>query len=179
MGNFYANFCVRTEDAGEVAKFLADVADEGVVLPVQHGRALLSSRDLETMDGEIRDRYGARLSQGGTPVFFAANQDDDMLLVILYRDGACVAWADTNPGAWSGEDEPPKIEGADRLAGIGDGVDPADLAVLLTDEQVFAVDTHKALVRLLGLPDLSAGFGYRYWKDGEFGGDGHHEFGRG
>ncbi len=179
MGNFYANLSVHTDDAGKLARLVEGRDDAGVVAPARNGWTVLSSRKIETQDDAVIDDYGAALSKAEGTVLAAMNHDDDMLILTLYRNGTRVAYANTSPGAFTDDDEPPHLEHAEAFAGLKDNVTPGEVEAVLTGDHLFAVDAHKALVHTLGLPELSAGFGYSYWRNGEFGGDGYIEFGTG
>ena len=177
MGNFYASVAVGRVDNDQLFTTLSQVPDRGVIANAQDGWTVFSSELLETQDERIMDQYGEALSRGGAPVLGIINHDDDILMVFLYQNGVRAGFANTDPGALSGTDSPPIIQGGDEFAALREGVSVNEIQSLLTKNYIFAVDAHLALVDLLGLPRDSVGFGYSYFSRGEFGQDGFVTFG--
>ena len=114
------------------------------------------------------DEYGVALSRSlGTRVIGGTNHDDDALILWVFENGTDVAHLNTAPGALSGADLPAALRGVEHFAAVA-GQDDETMRALLLTLAVFAVEHHHQIVTALGLPEYSAGFGFRYAERGEF-----------
>ena len=159
MGNFYVNIAVRSDDRDALLNAIPLTQDPGVIGPAENGWTVLSSAALDTQDDTVVTEYGTALSNAlKTDVLGALNHDDDFLMLWLFRDGHEVSFFNSDPGT---------LRGVDGFAGLMNGDAPETQALLLKPS-VFAVDHHHEIATAFGLPDYTAGFGFRYAERGEF-----------
>lgn len=188
MGNFYANITLKAEPAAVVAALqslrrtaFTSAWPGNLVVVVDQAS---EQGDLDAL-ASLALTLAARLK---APALAALNHDDDVLLLGLYGPTGQVmehGW-----GKFDGM-RPPKtdrsafIQHARKLFGTAPGALPQLPAtgglgrrLLLkamhaVAPHLLAIDFHQRLAAELGLPEVSAGAGYRYVSRGEFGGGAH------
>lgn len=111
----------------------------------------------------------------GCAALAVLNHDDDILMYMLYENGALLDEYNSTPGYFSGNEEDSGPRGGNaaelcRAMGAAENAQEVERILrrsgLEDDEFLFAVDRHEALARALGLPEFSIGVGYRYIHQG-------------
>jgi len=173
MGNFYANYTVRTETPQGVASVLA--GRDAIVTPAQNGCVVVYDEESESQSIGIIAEVGRLLSEKLRCVVLAVmNHDDDILYYQLFENGQLADEYNSDPEYFEPEAELGAQGGdASELCEAFDTDDVLGVERVLRkssldeDGFAFAVERHAELVRLLGLPEYSVGFGYAYISRGE------------
>ena len=168
MGNFYVSLSIKG-DRAEIVQALQEDAP-AVVGPKDGGWVSYSSDLLEEQDEAFIARRAATLSgRLSTAVVGVINHDDDILMIWAFVRGAEMSIFNSFPGYFSGEDTAPYISGVEALSELAVNTSPERLVEVLAKRQRVAINQHASIVSLLGLPQYSVGFGYRYAASGEHG----------
>lgn len=161
MGNFYTNFTILGADRDEVLAVAAELNRETLVLQSGPRITMLFDEKCDQQHVSEIEFLGQALSTRlAAAVIASLNHDDDHLLLWVFWDekqqGFYQSIADAPDFAWT-------------LSRVRGGVLAYPFIVLVLGWPIvlFQILRHKALVALLGLPPLSAGFGYTYLSQAE------------
>ncbi|MDZ5698722.1 hypothetical protein [Chelativorans sp. M5D2P16] len=174
VGNFYVNTSVKDVNHDDLFAYLKGKHD-AFVGPEVGGWSCYTDLEVTQDPGTIALHVG-RLSEHLQAIAICVlNHDDDILSIDTFHNGSqvseynsCPGYFDANP---SEERLKPRLSGAEVLAGLKPGVSQTQIREILAiqaEQNAFAIETHEAIVHLLGLPDYSVGFGYDYAAAGEF-----------
>jgi hypothetical protein len=174
VGNFYANFTVRSQEPEAVARALA--GRNALVTPATNGCVVVFEETSDAFDLQATAEIAAHLSLTlKCAVLAVANYDDDVLCYQLFETGKQVDTYDSCPGYFDGS--PSAKDGTSggegRLLCAAFGVsNPEVIDTILRAPEgdggyTFAVDRHHDLFAALRLPDFGVGIGYRYLEQGE------------
>ncbi len=188
MGNFYTNIVLRGAPREAALACLKKLRRDAFVSPTEDDATVVYDAESEDQDLGVLDRLAAKLTKRLRCVALCfLNHDDDMLVCLLFRNGARIAqWVWDPTGFLEGTvaaDPPPAF--ADAVAHAC-GCGASGVSAVLTDaakpplasEQggaagadavggpVFAWLVHQALVEALGFGRYSVGLGYRGVKAG-------------
>lgn len=159
MGAFYSSVTVFGTDWETIAQ----VCDRPAFI--------VTDTDTTVVFSEADDEGGGDLPEGalsaalGAVTLSVMVHDSDLLALFVHRDGelivqGCVPDPDEYFGTESGEGSG-ALSGAVLVSALGRG-DAAALDMALANDVTFAEERHAAMLRALGLPTWSVGFGYRY-----------------
>jgi len=183
VGSFYANIVLRGAPREAVLASLGKLRREVVVSPAEDDVIVVYDDECEDQDLSVLDRLAARLTkQLGCAGLCFLNHDDDVLVCLLFRNGARVAqWAWDPTGFLEGSmAADPAQAFADAVAGacgceaakvraaLDCGASPPALpasreamSARAASGPVFAVQVHQALVEAMGFGRYSVGLGHR------------------
>jgi len=174
MGNFYANFTVRTPNQSAVAAALD--GRSAIVTPPEGECVVVADEEADTKNTEvIRSLSQSLSSRLGCPVLAVLNHDDDILWYCLVKSGEIVDEYDSSPGYFDSDAEPSPPAGGDAKelcsAFESPAVDRVEEVLRKSsyddDGYVFAYERHADLAAALGLPALSVGLGFDYASEGD------------
>ena len=166
MGNFYVNYTICHPDAGAVADALQ--GRSAFVTPAHHGCVVAYEAESDNQDQSIITELGMSLSSElECAVLAVLNHDDDILWYRLFVNGEAEDEYDSAPGLLEsegeGDIEAPSGGDARKLCATFRSNATARVRAILSDTKsyIYALQRHTALVRALGLPEFSVGFGYK------------------
>ena len=158
-GAFIANFLVIDSTPQAVEAFLDGVdrtGISGIFDPATPRFYLICDQVADTQDLGFADYFGGQLSASlACPVLFTLVHDSDILVMVLYEDGAQTFFYDSWPGYWDGGEPIPAISNLPALVRAF-GVSGGEVAAILKrpyDEYPFAEDRLGAIQHVLGIPD--------------------------
>ena len=159
MGAFYASVTVFGADPESVAA----VCDRPAFVASEAGVTVVFAEADDEGGGDLSE--GALSAALGAVTLSVMVHDSDLLALMVHRDGEMVLQGCVpDPGEYFGSDVGDGLDalsGAVLVSALGRG-DAAAVDVALADDVTFAEDRHEAVLRALGLPTWSVGFGYRY-----------------
>jgi hypothetical protein len=174
LGAFYTNITVRAASPDVVVPLLQG---RRAFLTPAHGGYITIYEEQCDEGGLYPNEFASHLSQAlGSVAFLVTVHDDDILYVDTFERGERLDEYDSCPNYFSEEDEedaPPEGGNPAVLCstfGCGDEKAVADVLYCQDEDSpiwVFATERHRALVKLLGLPEFAVGYGYKYLAQGE------------
>jgi hypothetical protein len=186
MGNFYVNHTVRAPQERVVAVLEAEhrIAFVG---PTIEGHTVVCDQECDSQDERAILALGRSLSERlDSPVLAVLNHDDDILCYWLFEQGRLTEQHNSCPDyfdndyvglTYLGDDDDEEKEEVVASAGAaGESLCRAFgktealvqvQAILTSEEEIFAMFTHRRLLKALGLPAVAVGSGYRYVAEGD------------
>jgi hypothetical protein len=169
VGNFYVNYTIKGAPREKLAE--AFVGRNAIFTPEKNGCIVAADEISNDQHQEVISELAKIISQlFRWPVLAILNHDDDILWYQLWNRDELIDEYDSCPNYFSGSDEGegPKGGNPKRLcAAFGANNPTAVERILRSNDYVFAIERHQALVEALGISDFSVGFGYRYANGGE------------
>ncbi|MEM1355254.1 MAG: hypothetical protein AAGC44_03635 [Planctomycetota bacterium] len=160
MGNFYCNFTTKGPTQESVLSFLRSNDLDAYVTPRYKRWCVIYEEQTNDLDGKLIDDLGCKLSQGlGCDVLAALVADDDILCLVLYRDGRqFVEYCSRGP-----------TSGISTICNaLGRGwVVPFLWPLMQLPYVIVESWRHSWFCRLLGMPDWAVATGYRYIQQDE------------
>jgi hypothetical protein len=154
MGNFYTQVLLRSSEREKAIGLLKDVRRRAYVSPEFSGWLLVLDARIESQNVDDLDDLSYTLAHElDCNTLGILNHDDDHLLIRLFSPDGYIG----NLGAtWA------------TCAALRELAEAkcSTLSIWLTflRPYIFEVSRHQKLCRLLGLPDWTAGLGYRYYE---------------
>ena len=170
MGSVYVNYSVRTVDTARVADSLRRAQRVAVVTPPQAGYVVVYDQEADSQDTDAIEQLGKRLSADAEAVVLAVlNHDDEVFCYWLFECGHLVDTFNSNSEFFeeAGESFEAPGDPARLTAVLQVAERAAEVRAILQEEHDYAGDQHQDLAELLGLPDCSVGYGYKYVAQGE------------
>ena len=174
MGAFYTNITVRASSADVVLPLLQ--GRRVFVTPAHGGYVTIYDEQCDE-GGLFPNEFATHLSQAlGSVAFLVTVHDDDILYVDVFENGERLDEYDSCPNYFSEDDDADDVpEGGNpavlcKTFGCNDEKAVADVLYCRDEDSdiwIFATERHLALARLLGLPEFSVGYGYKYLAQGE------------
>jgi hypothetical protein len=181
MGNFYVNHTVRAPQ-DRVTTLLEREGHTAFMSPTVNGYTVVCDRHCDDQDMSAIRSLGRKLSASlNSPVVAFLNHDDDVLCYWLFEEGELIDEFNSCPDYFD-EDDADDLDDEDETASgpafMSDGEElcralgRSDVhervgSILAEPHRVFVSETHRDLVRTLGLPSWSVGAGYRYVAEGD------------
>ena len=169
MGNFYTNISIKTADADRLAEILRQQQCDAYLLSVQEWTVVFD-RASDEMLMPLEPLTALISREMGSVALAVLDHDDDVLMYLLYRDGAKLDEYNSRPGFFTGEKSPPE-GGKAGLLGEAVGFPDRQKAIqaILHPDQlpVFAFEQHQQLVEALSLPSAAVASGFRYIAAGD------------
>jgi hypothetical protein len=178
MGNFYVNITTRKVSVNELVDFLKSKSLNAFIIE--------GPNDYCTIYEEICDEQNTKhissllleiSNQFSCPAIGMLNHDDDILAYELWLNGEKIDEYDSSPNYFDMDAEEiakPSGGNAKLLSehmGVSSNEEEIEKVLRTSFEEdesfVFAVDRHEALVKAVGLPHHSVGYGFRYISEGE------------
>lgn len=166
MGSFYTSHTLRGPSQQAVLAHMSE--RRAFVSRQEDGNLTVLDEATECQDPQVLGALAQSLSAFFTcPVLAVLNHDDNFLYLELYENGARTDEYNSNPAAFSEDDEDgfgvPQGGDAARLCAAFGAADVAAVEAVLRDESfMMAVERHERLAEALGLPAFSVGLGYTY-----------------
>lgn len=174
MGAFYTNITVRASSPGAVLPLLK--GRRAFVTPSRGGYIVIYDEQCDE-GGLYPNEFASHLSQAlGSIAFLVTVHDDDILYVDVFANGERLDEYDSCPNYFSEEDEEDDSpEGGNPAVlcnafGCKDEKAVADVLYCQDEDSdiwIFATERHRALVKLLDLPEFAVGYGYKYLAQGD------------
>lgn len=188
MGSFYVNITANTA-AKEAVNFLKSKGLSAYVMPTGEQQCVIYEEQCDTQDiAHMYELLVALTAEQDCSALGVLNHDDDMLFLMLCSKGEFKAnytcgisfeemYAEYDdegvPVDWSEETEEEKnIKEAEKkeqasvmVKALSEAFAVADMKAILegiTQDFVFANETHASLAEVLDLPEYSVGLGYNY-----------------
>ncbi len=172
-GNFYVNAVVIGPNDDEVIKFLKKGNTNAYLSRPSDIMTVVFEEKIDSQDPNKIDKFCSSLSKSlNCTVFSVLNHDDSILAYVIYKKGELLDRYDSYPGYFGDGNSTPgggdvkllsKIfyveKKAEELKEILHPT-PANRA-----KYVMAISRHVDLAKVLNLPEVSVGFGYKYVKE--------------
>lgn len=189
MGSFYVNITANTA-AKEAVSFLKSKSANAYVMPTGEQQCVIYEEQCDTQDiAHMYELLIALTAEQDCSALGVLNHDDDMLFLMLCSKGefkadyTCgisfeemYAEYDEESDEQDGE-EVEELKAAEKqqqasvmAKALSEAFAVTDKDVILkvlTQDSIFAVETHSSLAEILALPDASIGLGYNYIEDGQ------------
>ena len=189
MGSFYVNITANTAAKEEVS-FLKSKSANAYVMPTGEQQCVIYEEQCDTQDiAHMYELLIALTAEQDCSALGVLNHDDDMLFLMLCSKGefkadyTCgisfeemYAEYDEESDEQDGE-EVEELKAAEKqqqasvmAKALSEAFAVTDKDVILkvlTQDSIFAVETHSSLAEILALPDASIGLGYNYIEDGQ------------
>lgn len=178
-GTYYANIALRGPEQAAVCAYLAAMFRDAYVSPLIRGVTVVYDREGENQNPVQIGQLAAQLSgDHECPALAALVHNSAVLWYRLYSSGELLDEYTSDPG-YSGEQDaaphpPTGGDAATLCAAFGAEASEEAVRALLrrptgTNEHGWpdAVERHRTLARLLGLPPFAVGLGYYAVSSGE------------
>ena len=188
MGSFYVNITANTP-AKEMVTFLKSKGSSAYVMPTKDQQCVIYEQECDTQDiAHMHELLIALTAEQDCSALGVLNHDDDMLFLMLCAKGEFKAdftcgisfeemYKEYDEDAEEPSEEANKLKEAQKqkqasvmakaLSEAFAVTDTDAILAVLTQDSVFAVETHSNLAEVLALPDASIGLGYNYIEDGQ------------
>jgi hypothetical protein len=165
MGNFYANFSVKSSAQQQVVDILQQAQRIAVITPSEKGYIVVYDEEADTQAIQPILDVGSLLSEAlKTPVLAVLNHDDSILCYWLFDQGSLVDSFNSRPDYFDDfQEETHNEQGGDpeRLCSLlKPDADSEAVNTILREKYLFAIDQHRNLADFLGLPKWSVGVGF-------------------
>ncbi|NHZ98399.1 hypothetical protein [Massilia sp. CCM 8734] len=166
MGSFYTSHTLRGPSQQAVLAHMNE--RRAFVSREEDGNLTVLDEASECQDPQVLGALAQSLSAFfACPVLALLNHDDNFLYLELYENGAKTDQYNSNPAAFSEDDEDgfgvPQGGDAARLCAAFGAADVGAVEAVLRDESfMMAVERHERLAEALGLPAFSVGLGFTY-----------------
>lgn len=176
MGNFYVNITAKGPKQQDLANYLRGKNSSAFLSPTIAGVTTIYEAGCDRQEFKYISALTADLSRELTcPALAVVNHDDDWFGYEFYRDGLLDHEYDAWPGYFDPDVGPAPPAGGNAASlcqAFGGDVGEVERVLRRGHEDegryVFQIERHDALVKALGLPDLSVGYGYKYLSRGDF-----------
>ncbi len=188
MRSFYVNITANTP-AEEAASFLKTKGSSAYVMLTGEQQCIIFEQECDTQDiAHMYELLIALTAEQNCSALGVLNHDDDMLFLMLCVKGEFKAdytcgisfeeiYVEYDEDAEEPSEEANKLKEAEKqkqasvmakaLSKAFAVIDTNAILKVLTQDSVFAVETHSNLAEVLALPGASIGLGYNYIEDGQ------------
>lgn len=161
MGNFYTNITLRTKERASVINYMRSNGRACFVSPTLRGFTSVFERRCDEQDVNELEALASELSAQFRCLALAVlNHDDDILWIGTASNGEWVTTYRSDQilsgNAW-------KLAREFRILGLF----PLVWLLMRTPIVLFEIWRHTAIAFVLGIPDFTVGFGYKYLSRGE------------
>jgi hypothetical protein len=175
MGNFYVNITTRKAKTDEILIYLKSKKLSAYLIEGPKDFCAIYEEVCDDQQTGHISNLLKEISQGcNCAAIGMLNHDDDILAYELWLNGMKVDEYDSCPGYFSGDEDHFYPEGGDakllaELMGDGGNIEAIYKVLKAAGDEgyVFAIERHEALVKAIGLPIHSVGYGFRYISGGE------------
>ena len=177
MGNFYANITTKKVSTDKIIEYLKS---NELLAYIAKGPNDYCTIYEEICDEQDTQHISSLLEDISKKFECSAigfiNHDDDILAYELWEKGEKVDEYVSCPGYFEGDESRMTPEGGNAkilttIMGNGSNVEEIERILGTTgfdnDDFSFAIDRHRSLAKLVGLPEHSVGYGFRYLSEGE------------
>ena len=189
MGSFYVNITANIP-AKKAVSFLKSKGSSAYVMPTKDQQCVIYEQECDTQDiAHMHELLIALTAEQDCSALGVLNHDDDMLFLMLCSRGefkadyTCGISFEEMYAEYDEESDEQDSEEAEELKAAEKQqqasvmakalseafavIDTDAILEVLTQDSVFAVETHSNLAEVLALPDASIGLGYNYIEEGQ------------